>query len=159
MGLFDYVKCDDQRFVCSVGHDLRGEEFQTKDLGCTMGESSIANGRVEFSSGGWGDAPDLPITDTLHVYCNCTKCPAFVQDKTFNLVPTWVEFRVEVVAGEVRDITRVSPSTAEFLATEPHKPYMAGCRGPMPYADARQRHLDGKFFPWDPVPPAPGGDR
>jgi hypothetical protein len=32
MGLYDTVKVSDPRFVCSEGHDLSDEEFQTKDL-------------------------------------------------------------------------------------------------------------------------------
>ena len=41
MGLFDTVTVRDPRFVCSEGHDLSDEEFQTKDLGCTMGSATI----------------------------------------------------------------------------------------------------------------------
>lgn len=45
MGLFDYVTVRGPSFVCSEGHDLSGEEFQTKDFGCEMGQVFIEEHR------------------------------------------------------------------------------------------------------------------
>ena len=40
MGLFDYVRVSDPRFVCSEGHDLSDCEFQSHDFGEMMGTCS-----------------------------------------------------------------------------------------------------------------------
>lgn len=121
MGLYDTVEVRDPRFVCSEGHDLGYEEFQTKDLGCTMGWSAItSNGdpsqtRLTVHSGGWGDQPRLPYLGCMYICCSCSRCPAFVQAGTGNFCPTGVEFEVEVVDNIVRAIKRVSESTADYL--------------------------------------------
>ena len=60
MGLFDYVYVDDPAFVCSEGHDLNGREFQTKDLGCTMGHAKVSGGGIVLTDGGYGDPPKRP---------------------------------------------------------------------------------------------------
>lgn len=156
MGFYDTVTVCDPRFVCSEGHDLCQEEFQTKDLGGTMGTARIepaldgAHGigsvgskmRLTVESGEWGESPRLPFLGILLVYCHCTKCPAFVQAGTGNLAAVSVEFEVEVISNAIRNIMRVSASTAEFLETKPKQPYMAGCEGPMSYAAAHKRHVE-----------------
>ena len=146
MGLFDYVHVTDDRFVCSEGHPLSGEEFQTKDLGCTMGDSHIDRGRLHLNSGNYGEDPSIPFNGTIDVYCTCTKCPAFVQYGTGNLCPSGASFDVEIVGGVVVSVSRTSPSTEEFLASEPLRPYMKDCEGPMPYETAMRRHI---FYPED----------
>lgn len=151
MGLFDYVHCDHPVFVCSDGHDLRDEEFQTKDLGCTMGSASIGE-RISIHDGGYGDTQPAPFSGSIQIYADCHSCPAFVQDVTFNLHPVCVEFLVEISGDVVTKITRTSASSAEQVAAAPLLEYMPNCRGPMSYEDARKRGVDRKFFPWDPVP-------
>lgn len=141
MGLYDYVKCDDPRFICSEGHDLCHEQFQTKDLGCTMGESTICDGRLTIDDGGWGESPTMPFSGVIELYCDCKQCPAFVQDGTFNLISTWVEFSATVEADLVTEVKRTSISTAEFVKSEPLKPHMRGCAGPMSYTEAYKRHV------------------
>lgn len=144
MGLFDYVHCKDPRFTCSEGHALDAAEFQTKDLGCTMGDSFLeADGVLAFDDGGWGDPPPMPLNATIEIYCDCRQCPALVQRGTDNLIPTGVDFAVTFVDGRATDVRRTSLATAEQLATTALKPYMAGCAGPMPYADAYALHVGG----------------
>lgn len=139
MGLFDVVHTERAEFQCSEGHDLNGEEFQTKDLGRTMGTWAIAD-VIDGTPGGYGDPPRRPLLARLFVYATCERCPAFVQANTFNLCPCGVEFEVEVVDDVVRAIRRVSPSTAEWLESEPKEAYMVGCYGPMPFAEAERMH-------------------
>jgi hypothetical protein len=144
MGLFDYVHVHDARFVCSEGHDLRGEEFQTKDLGCTMGDSAIgADGVLDFRDGGYGDPPKMPLNETIATYCTCRKCPAFVQDGTSNLIAMGVDFEVKFEGGRAVSVTRVGATTAEWLAKTPGETWMVGCLGPMTYEEARKIHVDG----------------
>lgn len=144
MGLFDSVMCLSPEFMCSEGHSLNDEVFQTKDLGQTMGEAVIAqDGRFTFT-------PDLlfsdgtasaPITDTISVYSTCRKCPVFVQANTFNLVACWVEFEIEIVDDQVRSVRRVSQDTATWLQETPTKTWMKSCLGPMTYEEAGQVHV------------------
>jgi len=136
MGDHDSVTSDDPRFRCSEGHDLTQELFQTKDLGCTMGTSSIAAGRLKVDSGNWGEPPALPFSGCIRVYRDCRRCPAFVQAGTFNVVATFVEFEVTIVADAVRSIERIGQSTAEFVDSAPRQPWLAGCLGPMSYDQA-----------------------
>lgn len=152
MGLFDYVYCHGPEFVCSEGHDLSGEEFQTKDLGCTMGSAKIGGGWFSHRDGGWGDSPPKPMRGEVEIYCSCPLCPVFVQAETFNIVSATVEFSVVIENDRVTSVRRISPSTAEFIEKEPSERYMGGCRGPMSLADAKSRRDASKFFPWDPAP-------
>jgi len=140
MGLFDTVHVD-SRFKCSEGHDLSDEEFQTKDLGCTMGDVFIGD-KLSMTPGDYGYPPRFPFLGRINIYAHCEKCPAFVQAGTGNLCPTGVDFEIEIIDDVVRSFTRVSESTAEFIANEPKKPYMKGCEGPMSYQDAYKRHID-----------------
>lgn len=142
MGLFDYVYISDHRTVCSEGHNLCHLEFQTKDLGCTMGDAQIKDGKLIVAGGGYGDRPRLPFLGRISIYTTCLLCPAFVQATTGNLCGAWVEFELEIVDNAVRSVTRTSPSTAEWLMLEPQQEWMAGCHGPMPYEDAVTLHLD-----------------
>lgn len=139
MGLFDRLTCIGPEFRCSEGHDLADEEFQTKDLGCTMGYGTIDGGRLTFEDGGWGDPLASPISATIDVYCSCAKCPAFVQAGTGNLVAHWVAFDVAIVDDVVASVTRTSPSCPEWLASEPALEYMA--EGPMGHAEAERLHV------------------
>lgn len=148
MGLFDTIKIDDDpRFVCSEGHLLYGEEFQTKDLGCTMGHAFIDVvghdvSRMRFYDGGYGDPVQQPLLGRFDIYCNCRQCPAFVQAKTANVCPVTVDFEVEVVDDVVRAVKRISATTAHFLENEPKQKYMAGCEGPMTYEAAVARSVE-----------------
>lgn len=151
MGLFDYVHCDRPEFVCSEGHDLRDEEFQTKDLGETMGSASIGN-TITIYDGGYGDTQPSPFSGTIEIYATCRRCPAFVQAETFNTHPVSVEFAVEIRDDKVMSVVRTSKSSAEQIAEAPTLEYMPNCRGPMSYEDAKRRQVDRAFFPWDPQP-------
>jgi hypothetical protein len=151
MGLFDYVHFDRPEAICSEGHDLRDEEFQTKDLGETMGSASIGDG-ISIHDGGYGDTQSRPFSGTIEIYATCRKCPAFVQAETFNTHPVSVDLAVEIRDDKVVSVTRTSASSAEQIAEAPTLEYMPNCRGPMSYEDAKKRQMDRKFFPWDPQP-------
>ena len=139
MGLFDYVTVRDPRFVCSEGHDLSGEEFQTKDFGETMG-------RILIDRDGWITTRAVflgtPEADSsvVEIYCTCTQCPAFVQFGTGNLCPCGVTFDVSLSRDRVTEVRRTGPSTAEWLASEPLARHMRNCEGPMPYSEASRLH-------------------
>lgn len=140
MGLFDYVTVNDPRFVCSEGHDLSGEEFQSKDFGCMMGQVTIENGRTSSRQVYLG----VPEADSsvVEIYATCTKCPAFVQFGTGNLAGCSVAFDVKLNGDAVESIERTSQSTSEWLAAEPARDWMHRCEGPMPYNDALELHIN-----------------
>jgi hypothetical protein len=142
VGVFDYVRVEGEAFRCSEGHDLAGEEFQTKDLGCTMGQWLIGE-RFSGKDGGYGEAPELPFIGRIHIYSGCRQCPALVQAGTMNLCETPVGFVVEIVDDLVRKVRRVSPDTATFLAEYAQEEFMRGCYGPMPYGEAEEMHRAG----------------
>lgn len=139
MGLFDYVTVRDPRFVCSRGHDLSAEEFQSKDFGCTMGRVLIEDGLLSSHAVYFGE----PGADgsKVEVYCTCRQCPAFVQFGTGNLVGCDVTFEVELDGDAVKAISRTSPATDDQLRAVPLERHMNRCEGPMPYADAKQLHV------------------
>lgn len=149
MGLFDRLTCQDPRFVCSEGHHLGAEEFQTKDLGCTMGHATIDVADLfVFEPAMWGE-PE--VGTMIAIYADCTQCPAFVQAGTGNLCAAWVEFAVELAeigrkgdhyTARVNHVRRTSEPTAEWLRTEPAKPWMKGCLGPMSWDQAQSAHMD-----------------
>ena len=136
MGLFDTVGVHGPSFICSEGHDLSQIDFQTKDLGETLGwYSMVEGGELTGEAGGYGDAV-LPMVGDVEIYADCLACPAFVQPTAGNIISCTVSFTVTLVAASVRKVVRTSPSTAEFIETTPKEPYMIGCYGPMPYAEA-----------------------
>lgn len=138
MGLFDYVRVSGPQFVCERGHSLVDEDFQSKDFGCTMGTVSIIDGFVSQEEGGYGSAPEKPISMKASIYSSCSKCPAFVQAGTYNLYDAWVEFEVEIVDNIVREVKRLPMETeAEIKA----KPWMKDAFGPMSYEEARNMHI------------------
>ena len=141
MGLFDRLECVGPEFVCSEGHDLSGEEFQTKGLGCTMGGGLITHGKLRFCDGGCGDEDrEVP----LEIYCTCRKCPAFVQFGTGNEISCGVEFEVMLDGDRVVSVKRVSQDTADWLASTPLERHMHRCEGPMPYAEVIELHIHYK---------------
>jgi len=139
MGLFDYVSVRDPMFVCSEGHDLSDEEFQSKDFGCEMGRVHIENGRVFMESVYLGE----PYLDEnpAEIYCTCRRCPAFVQFGTGNLVGCGVSFEIKMDGNAVTSIKRTSPDTADWLRDEPLLAHMARCEGPMTYKEAEHLHI------------------
>ncbi len=145
MGLFDEVLCDDPRICCSEGHDLRLELLQTKDLGESMGRWTIYEGKLDGEGGGYGSV-ERPFLGRIRIYTSCRQCPAFVQAGTSNLCDCPVAFSVEFIDDHVRDIRRVSPSTAEWLKSEPAETWMVGCLGPMPWAEAQELHVANLGF-------------
>lgn len=142
MGMFDDVKVDSQ-FRCSEGHDLSEEDFQSKDFGETMGLIAINGDKIHMEEGGYGYLPKLPLLGRFSVYGNCSKCPAFVQADTFNLIPCGVEFELEVVDDVIRSIKRTSQSTAEFIESTPKEEWMRDCYGPMSHAEALKMRGEG----------------
>lgn len=140
MGMFDYVSVSGPEFVCSEGHDLSDEEFQSKDFGCEMGQVRIECGRVSCRAACLG-TPSAE-SDQVEVYGTCRRCPAFVQRGTGNLIACWVEFAVKLDGDAVVSVTRTSPPTAEFLRGTPLEKYMRGCEGPMPHTEARELHCN-----------------
>jgi hypothetical protein len=142
MGMFDYVRVSDPRFVCSEGHDLSNMEFQTKDFKCVLGFVIIEDGKLSYANGCLDVPPSTsPTTDYIRIGCVCERCPAFVQADTGNLCPLSVDFKIHVIKDIVQSIERISESTAEFLVNEPKRSWMIDCEGPMDYETARLRHI------------------
>lgn len=102
MGMFDWVTVTHPAFVCPAGHDLRGQEFQTKDFDCVLGHVHIGELDVGFEPGILGSSPEeKPFTGTVNVYSGCPEC---APDNSWQ---AWCEFAVEVEADKVRSIRRV----------------------------------------------------
>ncbi len=135
MGVYDSVCVQGpHRWTCSEGHDLTGVEWQTKDLGCTMGSWTLA-ARLDGTPGSEGEQIELPFTGRIAIYTDCTRCPALFDelDAGGNVIVPWIEFEVDVVDSVVRGAERVSESTPEHLARWIEQ---YGCEGPMTYAEA-----------------------
>jgi hypothetical protein len=140
MSMFDSVKVYDAWAVCSEGHSLVDEEFQTKCFERSLDRLTI---RDEVLSEGDQFALDgKSFTGFINIYCTCRKCPAFVQAKTHNLMDVWIEFTIELRESRVVEVKRVSKSTADWLKEEPTKPWMKdGFAGPMSYEKAYAMHV------------------
>lgn len=116
MGRYDYVAVHGDWCRCSEGHDLRGEVLQTKDLGSTFGNWELGD-ELTGEPGGWswGEPVELPFSGELCVYTFCRACPAFLQRVTWNVLKIWVEFQVDLEAGRVVRVWRISdPSADQF---------------------------------------------
>ena len=136
MGLFDEVRLLRKEAVCSQGHDLTGTVFQTKDLGQTMGQFTIST-TISGKDGGYGYLDkSKPFLGRICIYGSCEECPALIQDKTFNLIPTCVEFEIDIVYGKVKKVVRTSKNTTEQLIEEKNQSYMKNCIGPVSYQEA-----------------------
>lgn len=121
--MFDRIKIYDDGYRCSEGHDLRGEEFQTKGLDCDLSDFAISRGRLQGK---------LAFTGELFIYTSCSQCPAFVQPESAVVVECWVEFKIDLVESGVRSIELVSTPSAAWAASE----MRGGQRGPMTVAAA-----------------------
>lgn len=132
MGCFDTITLNRDDARCSEGHDLCGVEFQTKDLGQTMGHYTISTG-IQGEDGGWGVGidPNKPFLGRISVYGTCPQCPALVQADTFNVIGTCVEFEIDIVYGEVKKVVRVSKDTGPQLDEDLKSEWMIGGFGPM----------------------------
>src|SRR5262245_50167247 len=131
MGLYDLITVCADWCRCSEGHDLRSELLQTKDLGSTMGNWVLDEDlRGEF--GAYGRAIDMPLTETITVYTFCPDCPTFVQLGTWNVMQVWVEFEVDLDAGRVTAVRRISEPSSEWVEAQ----RAAGSIGPMTLATA-----------------------
>ncbi len=139
MGLYDTLTVSNEAFKCSEGHDLSEAEFQTKDLGQTMGYWQISD-VLTGEPGGWGRPLPKPISGVLEIYCACIACPAFVQAGTGNLVDCAVTFAVEIHRDKVVRVERQGMTTKEWLAYEPAQVWMKECEGPMSWQAAYVRH-------------------
>lgn len=132
MGMFDRYVVSGTEFVCSEGHDLSGEEFQGKDLDCSLATHAILDGTLSVS-----DGQELPRwTTTIFVGATCSQCPAYVQAVTANICPAGsCDFAVTVEGktGRVLAIERDGESTADFIAAAPTRGYLRGAIGPLPH--------------------------
>lgn len=164
MGLYDRVHVLDKRFVCSEGHSLVESaqspdgQFQSKDFGCTMGTVTIhEDGTITQVEGGYGGPAGVDAE--AEIYADCIECPAFVQYGTGNLCACWVSFLLRTDGSRIApgtrvlEVTRTSPATKDWLATEPTKKWMANCHGPMTYKEAWNLHVgyphnDPKIVEW-----------
>jgi hypothetical protein len=139
VGLFDTVRVD-ERFTCSEGHDLTGEEWQSKDFGETDGDVIIAEDTVTLKPGEWGDSPMRPLLGRFAIYTTCKKCPAFVQRETGNMIGHWVEYVLEIVDDRIRAIKLVSDTAKEFAEKIRKLSWMKDAYGPMTYEEAEALH-------------------
>lgn len=99
MGLYDTIRYNGSRSKCANGHDLSSEDFQTKDLGCTLGYWSLTDENIEGEDGGYGELPALPVTGVVYFYTSCSECSEGSD---------WVEFEAELRDGKVLSISRVA---------------------------------------------------
>jgi hypothetical protein len=131
MGLYDTITVSGEWCRCSEGHDLRGEPLQTKDLGSTMGDWLVAE-ELSGEPGPYGVPVTQPVTGTLSAYTFCRDCPAFLQLETWNILQAWVEFELNLDAGRLNSVYRISQDSAEWIASERAE----GSIGPMPQEQA-----------------------
>ncbi|AKV00175.1 hypothetical protein AKJ09_06838 [Labilithrix luteola] len=131
MGLYDQITVIGDWCRCSEGHDLRGEPLQTKDLGCTMGDWILAED-LRGEPGHHGDPVKMPLSGTLSAYTFCRECPSFLQRETWNVLSAWVEFEIDLDAGRLIAVWRISEPSADWIERE----RAAGSIGPMPLAQA-----------------------
>jgi hypothetical protein len=142
VGVFDYAICKGPEFVCSEGHDLTGQEFQTKDFACVLAYVTIEDGHVTTEEEGPAGAMTQPPFDSpFTVYTSCERCPVFVQARTGNLCDVCCEFEIAVEGDRILSIKRISETTAEFLTREPSEPWMKDCEGPMPRSESWARRM------------------
>lgn len=140
MGLFDCVSVSGKQFACADGHSVEGCDFQTKDLGCTMGSAHVSD-MLTLQSGKYGCAPRQPFTGVIEIYSTCEQCPAAVQRGTGNILGTCVEFEVEIFRNTVTNLKLVSRPSAEQLAEQIAK--YDGV-GPMSFREAQAMHMRGE---------------
>jgi hypothetical protein len=127
MGLYDCVYCYGPPFVCSEGHLLDGHEFQTYDLGRTMGEWTLSDRLY----GAPGIQSQYPFTGLLALVTACSICPVYWDPTTGNIMDLLVDFEVHLAADVVGDVRRISPAFREWVRT-----LDARMRGPMTYDEA-----------------------
>jgi hypothetical protein len=119
VGMFDYANIYDgyteagelvpnTHFKCPAGHDLKGEEFQTKDFGCTLGEVQIYPDEVLFNPSIWSAAEAETVgTGTFNVYTGCLVCrPA----KPGLMHGLWCEFEMVLESWKIISVKATESS-------------------------------------------------
>jgi len=134
MGMFDRVWFRDTEPRCSEGHSLAGVEFQTKDLGCTMGDAEVMDGKFAFSPGGWGDSEKV---GRMWMCGDCPQCVCFVAEFPHPQVYRRFIELVVTVLGTAVVYEDVSKSLAEWWMED----YVCrpGVLGPMSPEAARTK--------------------
>ncbi len=150
MGMFDYIRCIGPEFVCSRGHSLADEEFQTKDFSCELAWHKIENGVLSFYDGAvtldpafnevgqhgiYGQRPDAqrPYLGYIFVYCSCHQCPSFVYGQVGSVASCWCEFKVRIVDNKVEMVERIAEDFDEFAQKQAGLP---DTTGPIPTEEA-----------------------
>jgi len=79
MGLFDTVNYSGDKLECAKGHKLNGQEFQTKELGCSASDWLLSDSKLELiSKGAWWEDKTNPDSEAgpwgFCFYGKCPKC-------------------------------------------------------------------------------------
>lgn len=139
MGFYDAITCQDQRFVCSEGHQLLN--LQTKDLGCTGGSGKIEQEVLTLEPNIYDSPIKTPITKTIQLYATCHQCPALVSIYG-NMVSCWVEFKVSIIKNHVKTVKRVSADAKIQLEEARYYSNMQGEIIEVSYAEALKLHAE-----------------
>lgn len=136
MGMFDTLRFHENCApTCADGHTCKS--FQSKDLDCKMATYYVHNNQVfsfvaSEAKNNFGydelhqekdklklirrdEAVPFPLEGTLRIYTHCGKCrPLLLAKKSWggniSEEQVWLEFSLTVEAGEVKQLSRVSPS-------------------------------------------------
>ncbi len=145
MGMFDSLRCIGPQFVCSRGHSLADEEFQTKDFDCELAWHLIENDTLTFygaeavresevsKHGIFERHEHAPHLGNIFVYTSCHQCPCYVYGEVGTVVACWCEFKVRLVDNKVEAVERTAEDYDEFARRQAELPDLAG---PIPLAEA-----------------------
>lgn len=108
MGMFDTVYIHDNRMKCKNGHDLSGQDFQTKCLTNSLAAWVIKNGFLKLEKWPWHDNvwEPTPKTGTISVYTTCDNCEEFRDNNGVRELNNWAEFLITIKDGTVVKIDR-----------------------------------------------------
>lgn len=116
MGLYDSVTVTGSGWTCPEGHDLTGEDWQTKDLGETMGGWTFGEPGSEIVESRHGAYNDVEIESVIRIYTSCPKCPHMLQAKTYNVLDLWVEYELAMADRLILTRKLISEPLAETMA-------------------------------------------
>lgn len=139
MGLYDTLRITHDLARCPDGHDLSEQEWQTKDLGESMGAFHLdETGEIkplDLPEERW--RPSLfPPKGTVQVYTDCPECPVWVQKGTGNVIHADVDYELQFEGTRLTGYLRTTVPYAEQLAKRQASTWFEGAVGPLSDAEA-----------------------
>jgi hypothetical protein len=104
MGMYDTVYIHDNRMKCKNGHDMSGQDFQTKDLTNTLSTWVLKKGRLKLEQHNDEVWEPVAKSGVIRVYTTCDNCDRTRDNNGVLELNNWAQFFITIKDGAVVNI-------------------------------------------------------